>query len=114
MLTFRVPKASESALLTKALRNKARRAHAGDPREGEVEDEGEEEDPLEHNQQQIYLMKHTPIWLHSKHKVPEYVVNGGMGVRPVAHKVEMDPDDEWGSMPQPYVRRHVADRKSVV
>jgi hypothetical protein len=52
-------------------------------------------------------MRHTPIWLHSKHKVPEYVVNGGMGLRPLARKVEVDPDDEWGSVPQPFVRKHV-------
>lgn len=73
----------------------------------EKEVEEEEEDPMEFNEQKIYEEKHNPIWLHSKHKVPDYVINGGMGVKPITHKVAVDPHDEWGSLPATYVRTHV-------
>ena len=34
-------------------------------------------------------------------------MNAGMGLRPLARKVEVDPDDEWGSVPQLFVRKHM-------
>ena len=105
-----VPKASESALLSKVSRKQVK-GGVGGGREGYVEEGGEEEeDPMAHNARQVYESRHTPIWLHSKHKVPQYVLNGGvLGKVPYSHKPAEDPDDEWGSVPKPYLRTHVAD-----
>ena len=108
-----VPRASESALLSRVTKRKAKVGDVNGGGAGLSVDAGaeeEEEDPMEHNMRQIYASRHNPIWLHSKHKVPEYVLNGAvLGKVPFAQKPAQDPDEEWGSVPKPYVRTHVSE-----
>ena len=39
-------------------------------KEEEEEEEVEEEDAMTHNAARIYKLKHTPVWLNAKHRVP--------------------------------------------
>ena len=99
---FKTPAQSDAALLTKSLRRRGGGlAEEGGEEGGDEEEEVEEEDPMRHNARQIYQAKREPTWHKAKHRIPEYVVEGNMGVTPVAHHVPVDPDDEWASIPQP-------------